>query len=179
VVDRAAVEGLLRVVGTDGHGIYAVDALVAAGLPPALVMGLARWHRPLGVKAGGLRGADGREAGAVWGVHGLELLLAVARGLGLELVDLPGSWRQAGYAVAVALAAWVAQHGGGAIPLEPMPLATVAPGPLPPPDLPGPSRPSKLPGSPEVAEEVHSGRTPTALMALSPEAAELIRGRTR
>jgi hypothetical protein len=163
-LDRVAVEGLLRVVGADGHGIYAVDALVAAGLPPALVIGLARWHRPLGVKAGGLRGVDGREAGAVWGVHGLELLLAVARAVGLELVELPASWRQAGYAVAVALAAWVVQQGGLPIPLEPLPAVTIMP---------------PLDAGEAEAERAHSGRTPTALMPISPEAAEQIRGRGR
>jgi hypothetical protein len=127
-LDRAAVEGLLRVVGADGHGIYAVDALVAGGLPPALVMGLARWHRPLGAP-GSLRGADGHEAGAVWGVHGLELLLAVARGLHVELGALPTSWRQAAYGVATALAAWVVRLGGSLVPLGPPPVPTVAPPP--------------------------------------------------
>jgi hypothetical protein len=129
-LDRAAVEGLLRVVGADGHGIYAVDALVAGGLPPALVMGLARWHRPLGATGGGVRGADGHEAGAVWGVHGLALLLAVARGLGLGLGALPTSWRQAAHGVAVALAAWVVRMGGVPAPLGPPPVPTVAPPPM-------------------------------------------------
>jgi hypothetical protein len=130
-LDRAAVEGLLRVVGADGHGIYAVDALVAGGLPPALVMGLARWHRPLGETGGGVRGAEGQEVGAVWGVHGLALLLAVAQGLGVEHGDLSPSWRQAAYGVATALAAWVVRRGGIPVALGTPPVPTVAPPPLP------------------------------------------------
>jgi len=130
-LDRAAVEGLLRVVGADGHGIYAVDALVAAGLPPVLVVGLARWHRPLGVEAGGLRGAEGQEIGAVWGVHGLELLIAVARELGQGVGALPASWRQAAYAVATGLSAWVARRGGMPAPLGEPPKMTVPPPPDP------------------------------------------------
>jgi hypothetical protein len=130
-LDRAAVEGLLRVVGADGHGIYAVDALVAGGLPPALVMELARWHRPLGETGGGVRGAEGQEVGAVWGVHGLALLLAVAQGLGVEHGDLSPSWRQAAYGVATALAAWVVRRGGIPVALGTPPVPTVAPPPLP------------------------------------------------
>jgi len=128
-LDVAAAEGALAVVGADGHGIYSVDALVHSNLPPALVLGLARWHRRLGSERGGLRGADGQPRKAVWGVHGLELLCAVARGLNLP-VPLVDSWRVSAWQVASELAQWV-HHQGGVVPhLGPPPLPSVAPDPV-------------------------------------------------
>lgn len=125
----AAAEGALAVVGADGHGIYSVDALVHSNLPPALVMGLARWHRRLGAERGGLRGADGQHRDAIWGVHGLELLCAVARGLSLP-VPLVDSWRVSAWQIAGELARWVAQHGGAVPQLGPPPMPSVAPDPV-------------------------------------------------
>ena len=129
----AVVHAALSLVGADGHGVYAAAAVAACGVPPEVVSALAVAHSaaPCGPA---LLAPDGTAAGAVWGVHGLALLEALARELAVPVVLTP-SWRCAAHYAAQALAGWLRAHD-------------VTPPPLPQaPDLTTPSLPPPMPAA--------------------------------
>ena len=83
-VRRCGPEAILRAASLcDGHSILDPDALISAGLPPAVVEQLTVTHRSDGTPKGTIFVGD-RAVGELRGVSGLDVLVFLADAFGVE-----------------------------------------------------------------------------------------------
>jgi hypothetical protein len=125
-VTVGTVAAVLRLIGDDGHGIYAPEAVLRCGVPTEIVERYTVLHERSADPRQRIADLRGKPVDMVKGVHGLALLGALAHGLGLP-VAVQASRRRMAHGLAVELARWVADHGGVPPALGPEPSPTGVP----------------------------------------------------
>jgi hypothetical protein len=115
-LDLAVIQRVYELLNNDGHGIYSEQSLVGCGVEVRIVRPFMKWWTVDGTLMEMSKQTPSKPT--VYGVHGLEFLMAVVVGVGVPVVRCP-SRRQTAYLVAKDLADWLRERG--CVVVEPAP----------------------------------------------------------